>query len=94
MCQTLAALGQRLITRLRGDLHESEGQNSETEVLTEQAVLMFAEVKAYIETCDVPANSPLKRLILSLDIVENVLICQREDQENKSGDGMKKNDED
>ncbi|KAM7537244.1 hypothetical protein Aperf_G00000062316 [Anoplocephala perfoliata] len=92
LCQTLAALGQRLITRLRDDLHES-GHNSETEVLTQQAILLFAEVKTYVETHDTQTNSPLKRLITSLNIVENVLTRQREDQENKRDDEKKENDE-
>ncbi|KAM3172753.1 hypothetical protein ACTXT7_013902 [Hymenolepis weldensis] len=80
LCQTLAVIGQRLITRLRGDLHESEVQNSEISILSHQAILLIAEVRAYIGNRGVPANSALKKLVASLDVVESSLSCQREDQ--------------
>nr|CDS31657.1 eri1 exoribonuclease 2 [Hymenolepis microstoma] len=81
LCQTLAVLGQRLITRLRCELHESEAQNPMISTLSQQSILVIAEIRAYIDDQDVPPSSPLKNLVASLDIVESSLSCQREDLE-------------
>ncbi|KAM3173663.1 hypothetical protein ACTXT7_012093 [Hymenolepis weldensis] len=84
LCQTLAVIGQRLITRLQGDLHESDVQNSEISILSHQGILLIADVRVYIGNRGVPANSALKKLVASLDVVESSLSCQREDQKKKT----------
>ncbi|VDO12275.1 unnamed protein product [Rodentolepis nana] len=83
LCQTLAVLGQRLVTRLRCDLHESEARNPKLSALSQQSILVIAEIRTYAEDRDEssPTSSPLKTLVASLDIVESSLSCQGEDLE-------------
>ncbi|KAL5109651.1 hypothetical protein TcWFU_000163 [Taenia crassiceps] len=84
VCQTLAVLGQRLITRLSVP-HNAQTEEAEVDALVKQAALVISEVNAYVEHHDTPAYSPLRRLSVSLEIVAKSLTCQQQREEVEQG---------
>uniref|UniRef100_A0A5K3F5D4 Non-specific serine/threonine protein kinase n=1 Tax=Mesocestoides corti TaxID=53468 RepID=A0A5K3F5D4_MESCO len=78
VCQTLAVIGQRLVSRFA--TAPDAVTSDQVQVLVEQAVLVIEEIEAYIRGRGEPTTPPLEHLLASLDLVLNSL-SRKQDQE-------------